>query len=166
MTQRDAETLQEFSRVLWEATVWQVKLNTEYNFEKGFSSPSMDALCLDFHEPLAVHEKIGKHNGVGSLWIGGGAGTRLEQDGKALVGSSDSLTKGLDQFSKLVGSRLLKSVVLAPGGDTTFRFDAGLTLSCFPARSEDGNAWVIATADGNRLTLGPGVRVTYETGLR
>src|SRR5580658_8172117 len=118
MTQRDAETLQELSRVLWGATIWRVELNVQNRFEKDYSSQDMDALCLDFHEPLAVHEKIGKHNGVGSLWIGGSAGTRLEQDGKALVGSSDSVAKGLDQFSKLIGGRLLKTVVSPPGGDT------------------------------------------------
>jgi hypothetical protein len=166
MTQRDAETLQEFSRVLWGATVWRVKLTAEYNFEKGYSFPSMDALSLDFREPLAVHEKIGKHDGVGSLWIGGSAGTRLEQDGKALVGSSDSVAKGLDQFSKLVGSRLLKTVVSPPGGETMFIFDSDLILNCFPAKSWEDNSWLISTADGNLLALGPGARVTYKTGLR
>jgi hypothetical protein len=103
---------------------------------------------------------------LGSLWIGDGAGTRLEQGGKALVGSSDSIAKGLDQFSKMIGSRLLKTVGSPPGGDTMFIFDNDLILNCFRAKSREDNSWLISTADGNLLALGPGARVTYKTGLR
>lgn len=93
----------------------------------------MDALCFDFHEPLAVPEKIRKHRRVRSLWIGGSAGARLEQGGKALVGSSDSVAKGLEQFSKMVGSRLLKTVVSPSGGDTMFVFDNDLIFELLPS---------------------------------
>jgi hypothetical protein len=46
-----------------------------------------------------------------------------------------------------------------------FIFENDLILNCFPAQSREGNSWVISAADGNRLTLGPGARVTYKTGL-
>jgi hypothetical protein len=126
----------------------------------------LEELCLDFHEPLLIPEKIRKHRRVGSLWIGGNCQPRLEQGGKILVGSSDSVAKVLDQFPKLVGSRLLKAVVQPPGGDTAFLFENDLTLNCFPARSKEGDSWVISTEGGDQLKLGPGARVTYETGLR
>jgi hypothetical protein len=166
MTQRDAEILQGFSKILWGATVFRATLSIEHSFEAGYSLAYIDALCLDFHEPLLVPEKIRKHRQVGSLWVGGSSGARLERAGRVLVAKSDSVAKGSDQFSKLVGSHLMNTEVSPPGGDTKFIFDNDLILNCFPTKSQDGNSWVISTADGNRLTLGPGVRVTYETGLR
>jgi hypothetical protein len=167
MTQRDADTLQELSKVLWSANIWRVTLNLQHCFEKGYSQQYMDALCLDFHEPLPVPERIRKHRNVGTLSINAGnSGVRLQQGGKHLAGGSDSVSKVLEQFSKMVGSRLLKAEVLPPGGDTTFIFDNDLTLNCFPAKSQEGDSWVICTADGNQLKLGPGARVTYETRLR
>jgi hypothetical protein len=163
MTQQDSEALQAYSKVLWGAHIWRVKLDIPHSFEKGYSQRWMDALYLDFREPLPVPEKIRKHRNVGSLWIGGNSGVRLEQGGKTIVGGSDSVAKVLDQFPKLVGRRLLKALVLPPGGDTSFIFDDDLTLNCFPARVEDGDSWVICTEDGGKVKLGPGARVTYET---
>jgi len=166
MTERDAETLQEFSKVLWGAQICRVRLNIKYHFEEGYSRKDLDELCLDFHQPLPVPERIRKHRKVGSLWISSDSGPRLEQGGKILVGSSDSVAKLLDQFPKMVGRRLVKVEVRPPGGDTAFVFENDLTLNCFPARSQEGDSWVISTEDGNQLRLGQGARVTYETGLR
>ncbi len=166
MTLRDTETLQDFSRVLWGSCIWRVRLNIEHRFEEGYSPEDLDELCLDFHEPLPVPEKIRKHRRIGSLWIGANSGMRLEQGGKTLVSSADSVAKILDQFPKMVGSRLLRVEVRPPAGDTVFIFENDLALRCFPARSQDGSSWVICTEDGNELKLGPGARVTHETGLR
>jgi hypothetical protein len=74
--------------------------------------------------------------------------------------------KVLEQFPRMMGSRLVKADVRPPGGDTTFIFENDLTLNCFPARSQEGVSWEICTEDGNQLRLGPGARVTYRTGLR
>jgi hypothetical protein len=166
MTQRDAETLQEFSKVLWGASIWRVRLNIQHRFEEGYSPEDLDELCLDFHEPLLVPEKIRTHRRVGSLWMGTNSGARLEQGGKTLVGCGDSAAKVLDQFPKMVGSRLLTVEVRPPAGDTVFIFENDLALNCFPASSREGSSWVICTEDGGELKLGPGARVTYETGLR
>jgi hypothetical protein len=102
---------------------------------------------------------------VGSLCIGGESGARLEQHGKTLVASSDSVARALKEFPRLVGSRLIEVEVRPPGGDTLFSFDDDLILNCFPAKSREGWSWMIY-ADGNKLSLGPGSRVTYESGLR
>jgi hypothetical protein len=166
MTQRDAETLQEFSKVLWGATVSRVRLNIYHSFEEGYSPEDLEELRLDFHEPLPVPEKIRKHRRVGSLWISYDCQPRLEQEDKILVGSGDSVAKVLDQFPKMVGRLLLKIEVRAPGGDTAFVFENDLTLRCFPARSQQDDSWIISAEDGDEVKLGPGVRVTYQTGLR
>jgi hypothetical protein len=92
--------------------------------------------------------------------------TRLEQGGKILVGSGDSVAKVLDQFPKMVGRRLLRIEVRPPGGDTAFVFENDLTVNCFPARSKEDDSWIISAEDGDEVKLGPGARVTYQTGLR
>ena len=173
MTRRDAQTHQEFSRVLWGTFVWRVRAEIEYGFEKGsapddlYSPESLDELCLDFHEPLPIPEGIRKHRRVGSLWvIARYAGVRLEQRGKILVASMDSSSQLRDRFAQLVGKRLLEVVVQPPGGDTAFVFEDDLVLSCFPARSQEGISWLIETEEGDVLKLGPGARLTYESGLR
>jgi hypothetical protein len=156
MTHHDTETLQEFSKSLWGAHTWQVRLNIQHRFEEGYSPEDLDELCLDFNEPLPVPEKTRKHRKVGSLWINARtSGARLEQGGKTLVCCGDSVAKVLDQFSKMVGSRLLKAEVRPPGVDTTFIFQNDLTLNCFPARSQEDYSWTIYAADGNQLKLGP-----------
>jgi hypothetical protein len=147
MTHRDAETLQEFSKVLWGTTIWRVRLYIYHAFEEGYSPEDLEELRLDFHEPLPVPEKIRKHRRVGSLWIGGNCQPRVEQGGRIVVGSGDSVRKVLNQFPKLVGSRLLKVEVRPPGGDTAFVFDNYLTLNCFPARSKEDDSWLISTED-------------------
>ncbi len=144
MTQRDAEAAQELSRVLWGATIWRVRLNIQHRFEEGYSPEDLDELCLDFHEPLPVPEKIRTHRRVGSLWINANCAARVEQGGKILVGSADSVAKVLDQFPKLVGRRLLRVEVQPPGGDTQFIFENDLVLNCFPARSREHNSWIIS----------------------
>jgi hypothetical protein len=167
MKREDSEILEELSKVLWGAHIWRVRLNIQHSFEEGYSPEDLDELCLDFREPLPVPEKIRKHRRVGSLWINAcNSGARLEHGGKILVASSDSVAKVLDQFSKMVGIRLLKIEVRPPGGDTMFIFEENLILNCFPATSSEGISWVICTEDDNQLKLGPGTRVTYETGLR
>ena len=77
------------------------------------------------------------------------SGGRLEQGGRILVGSSGSVAKIMDHFSKMVGIRLLKVEVRAPGGDTRFIFENGLILNCFPARSGGGTSWGVCTGAGN-----------------
>ncbi len=144
-----------------------MRLNIQHRFEEGYSPEDLDELCLDFHEPLAVPEKIRKHRRVGSLWINASnSGARLERERKTLVCSGDSVAKVLDEFSKMVGCRLLKTLVSPPGGDTSFIFENELILSCFPAKSRAGDSWVICTKDDDVVKLGEGNRVTYETGLR
>ncbi|MGP0072936.1 MAG: hypothetical protein ACLPWF_13510 [Bryobacteraceae bacterium] len=167
MKQQDTETLQEFSRILWGTYVWQVRLNIQYRFEKGYSPQDLDEFCLDFHEPLAVPEKVRTHRKVGSLWINvRNSGARLERSGKTLVASSDSVPKVLDHLSKMVGKQLVSIEIRPPAGDTRFLFRDDLALNCFPAKSRDGDTWAICTVDNNQLKLGPGSRVTYESGLR
>jgi hypothetical protein len=95
MTQRDAETLQELSKVLWGATVSRVRLYIYHGFEEGYSPEDLEELRLDFHEPLPVPERIRKHRRVGSIWISGNCQPRLEQGGRILVGSGDSVAKVL-----------------------------------------------------------------------
>jgi hypothetical protein len=90
----------------------------------------------------------------------------LEQEGRILVASMDCAAKLLDQFPKLVGSKLLNIAVKPPGGDTAFVFENDLTLNCFPTNSQKGIAWVIETEAGDELKLGPGARLTYASGLR
>jgi hypothetical protein len=166
MTQQDTETLLEFSRVLWGAHVCRVQPKIQHCFEGAHAAEFLDDLRLDFNEPLPVPQGIRKHRSVGSLWIGSSSGVRLEQGGRILAGSGDSVAKVLDRFRRLAGNRLLKVEVRAPGGDTAFHFENDLTLVCFPASAQKGDAWIVSTEDGNRLKLGPGSRVTYETGLR
>jgi hypothetical protein len=149
VTQRDAEKQQELSKVLWGAYIWRVRLTIQHGFEEGYSPEDFDELWLDFHEPLAIPEKITKHRRVGYLWMTANVGARLEQGGRILVGSTDSVAKILEQFPKMVGSRLLTTEVRPPGGDTAFIFENDLVLNCFPAQSHEGAAWVVRTDDGN-----------------
>src|ERR1700677_3648695 len=99
MTQQDTEKLQEFSKILWGAYVWQVRLNIQHRFEEGYSPKDLDEFCLDFHEPLPVPVKRRTHRKVGSLWINvRNSGARIERMGETLVASSDSVPKVLDHF--------------------------------------------------------------------
>jgi hypothetical protein len=154
MTLGDAETLQESSKVLWGACIRRVRLNIQYGFGKFYSPEDLDELFFDFREPLPVPERIRKHRRIGSLSMGTDCGARLEQGGRILVGSSDSVAKIMDHFPKMVGIRLLTVEVRPPGGDTRFIFENDLILNCFPARSfparsRDGSAWGVCTGEGN-----------------
>jgi hypothetical protein len=68
-------------------------------------------------------------------------GTRRQ----VLVGSSDSVAKILDQFPKMLGSRLFKIEVQPPGGDAAFIFENEIILNCFPARSHKEASWAVRT---------------------
>jgi hypothetical protein len=143
MTQTDAQALQESSRPLWGASVWQVRLNIQHHFQSGYAGAFLDEFWIDFREPLAVPEKHTKYRRVGSLWVNDSAsGTRLSHSREVLVASSDAAAKVLEEFSKMVGFRLLRTEVQAPGGDTCFVFDNDFVLTCFPAK-RSGLAWEI-----------------------
>jgi len=152
LTQGEAEQQQELSKVLWGAYIWRVRLNIQHRFEKGYSSEDLEGFWIDFRQPLAVPEKITKYRRAGYVWMGATAGARLEQGGRVLVGSDDSVAKILDQFPKMLGSRLLKIEVQPPGGDTALMFENDLILNCFPARSHEGASWAVRTARGNELS--------------
>jgi hypothetical protein len=125
-------------------------MNIQHRFEEGYSPEDLDELCLDFREPLPVSEKVQKHRRVGSLLIDvGTSGARLERGGRTLVNSSDSVAKVLEEFPKMVGSRLVRVEVRPPGGDTEFHFQNDLILNCFHARSRGNNPWTVVTEDGD-----------------
>jgi hypothetical protein len=151
MTAQRAATLQQSSRILWNTYVWQVRLNIQHRFEKGYSPQDLDGLRLDFHEPVSIPEDRWTHRNIGSLWINVcNCGVRLEQRGKTIVASSDSVPKVLDQLSKMVGRQLIGIEVLPPGGDARFLFDDGLALNCFPAKSQEAETWAICAVDHKR----------------
>lgn len=136
MTRSDTDTLQELSKVIWGAHVWRVRVNIQHRFEEGYSPQDLDELCFDFRSPLHAHGHAGKFSRVGSLWISANtSGARLQRAGKNLVSGSDPVAKVLEQFSKMVGSRLLSIEVQPPAGDTSFLFEGDIVLSCFPAVS-------------------------------
>ncbi len=164
MTRNDADSLRDLSKVLWDSWVWRVRVNIQHRFEEGYSPEDLDEFCLDFSRPLDGDQKSGKVQRVGSLWFNiRNAGMRLQEQGRILVSSSDSTTKVLSVLPTLRGCRLDSMEVDHPGGDTRFFFDDGRVITCFPANSVQGIAWVIVTEAGDEISLGPGNAIRHRT---
>jgi hypothetical protein len=151
------------SKVLCNALVWRVRLNIQHRFERAsqddlYSPEDLDAICLDFHEPLPEAVGFRKHRRVGSLWVNvANCGVRLAHKEKSVVRSGDSTATILDRFPRLLDHRLIEVRVDYPGGDTRFMFDEGVVLTCFPANTTGGASWVIVTEGGDEFQFGPGV---------
>jgi hypothetical protein len=147
MTQTDAQTLQESSRFLWGASVWQVRFNIRHCLQTGYSYASLEELWIDFHEPLAVPEKNTKYRTLGSVRVNAWtAGARLEKNGKMIVASGDAATKVVEELPKMIGFRLLRIEIQSPGGDTCFVFENEFVLTCFPA-TQAAPSWAVCTTD-------------------
>jgi hypothetical protein len=172
MTDKDAAVLRELTRVLWDSRVWKVRLNIEHCFEQGmaselYSPTDLDEICLDFHKPLAIPEKIRRHQRIGSVWINvRNCGVRVRHGKNVLMNSGDSTSRILSLLPTLVGSRLVNVAIDCPAGDARFVFEDERSLICFPASSRNGINWVIESEAGNEIELGPGMRIGYRSGLR
>lgn len=167
MTIRDAATLRDLSNSFWGSQVWQVRLNVQHMFQDPNGLADIDGLWLDFRTFRANREPGEAVYRIGSLHVNlAHCGGRLIQNGLPLVTSGDPPSLALVEIQRLIGAKLLDINVQAPGGDTTFRFEYGLELFCFPATSREGDCWTLQTEVGDQLTLGPGPRVTYKSGLR
>jgi hypothetical protein len=90
----------------------------------------------------------------------------VQHGGRILVNSGDPTSKILAVMPTLIGGRLIEVTVDPPGGDTRFVFENELMLMCFPANSRNGVSWVIDTEAGDKVKLGPGTRISYDTALR
>ena len=157
MRPSDVETALDRSRVLWDSEIWRVWLNIQHRFERAssdelYAPEDLDEICLDFHKPLAVPERIRKHRRVGSLWIKVDlCGVRLLRGDRVIVRSGDSTAALLSHFSQMLDFRLVEVEIDHPGGDTRFKFADDRTLECFPAVSTGGATWVVVTEEGDEF---------------
>lgn len=167
MTQSDADGLQQFSKFLWDSEIWRLTVDVQHRFEDGYEPSDMDSLRLDFRQLLPNPTSKTKHRQMGSLLIDvNTCGLRLERAGEVIAACGDSSEKVLAQFKQLVGKTLAHLNVAPPGGDTSFVFDDGLVLRCFPATGRCGESWRISSAEDDELLLGPGARWSYRSGVR
>jgi hypothetical protein len=142
MTRSEAETLQRSSQPFWNSQIWRVAVNVQHRFEKGYEPSDVDSLRLDLHRLHSNPAYKAKYQQIGSLWIDVcNCGLRLEQAGKIVICSGDSVEKVLAQFKELVGRTIERVSIAPPGGDTDFVLGEGVALRCFPATVHVGRSW-------------------------
>ncbi len=167
VNQSDSQRLIDLSKVIWETTVSQVRVTITSEFQKDYTSKSLDEIEMEFRVLAEPTYRV-KTRHAGSLWIDAGfSAIRLELEDNTILGGDDDPPDAIvDWLSELVGKKLLQIDVQTPAGDTSFYFEGNLALKCFPLMSKDGDAWRIDTPAGDVLKLGPGTRVSHRTGLR
>ena len=169
MTIRDAATLRDLSNSFWGSQVWQVRLNVQHMFQDADGLADIDGLWFDFRTFRANREPGEAVHRIGSLHVNlEHCGARLIQDGLPLVTSGDPHSLVLVEIRRLIGAKLLDIDVKSPGGDTTFRFGAGVRavlLSCDFAR--EGNLLDSSNGGGGSIETWAWLSsATYISGLR